>query len=825
MLLPEVHLIIRLFHPDRIHMFQNYLKTAVRSLLRHRFFSAINIFGLAIAMTICMAIIMLVADQMMYDRHNTQRDRIYRINSLPSTANGDQWNETATTTLPVQQELLEKYTGVEKAVRILRGFGNSWIELEQNVNIPVSGYFADPEILDVFEYELEYGDPHTALTEPYSVVLTKKAAKKLFRQENPVGESIKVGDQGTFKVTGILKETDRKSHIVFDALASMATVKSMEAAGQRGRDLDNWFQFTAGWVYVLLEEGKTPADMRAHFASIEKDHFTELTNPDTQQRIKYKLQPLMDITPGPMINNPIGPFLPWLFIYFFIGLAAVVMLTSCFNFTNLSIARSLTRAREIGVRKVTGAVRWQIFVQFLSESVVVALLALLIAAILLVSLKPLMLELSFARMMKWDLEANYFVYALFFVFALVVGLLAGIFPAVVMSGFQPIKVLKGFQNVKLFSRMGLRKSLLVAQFTFSLIFILSVIVVFNQLQMFLRADHGFNMQNKVVVYLNNTDHRTLKNELLKYSNIESVTASSHLPAAGSSYGADYKRSLADKDWTNVYYYATDEDYLANMGVEMVAGKFFQAEAGESNQNFIVLNEKAVEKLLFKNADEAIGQELINQNDSSRVQIIGVVKNYNHQLLMETMEAMALIYRPSEFHILQVQYNGTYTQASESIEAAWAKVSPALKVDYKDFYAEVHKIYDIFFGDLVSILGVISVLAIVISCLGLLGMATYTTETRVKEISIRKVLGSSNGSLVFLLSKGFFAVLLIAIALAVPAAYFLNNLWLQQLAYHVSVDAGVIVLGVTVLLLFGVLTVGSQTWRAAYINPVQNLKTE
>lgn len=806
-------------------MFRNYLKTALRSLARHRFFSFINIFGLSIALTICMGIIMLVADQMTYDRYNTKRDRIYRLNSIPYNDNGVMHNETATTTLPLRQELLDRYTGVEKAVRIVRGFGNPWIELAQNVNIPVAGFFADPEILDVFEYELEYGDSRTALVEPYSVVLTKNAAKKLFQQENPLGETFKVGELGTYKVTGIMKETTHKSHIVFDALASLATVKSLEALERRGKDLENWHQYTAGWVYILLDENKQSEDILPHLEIIQKEHFSQLPNPDTQKKIKYSMQSLMSITPGPFINNPIGPFLPWMFIYFFAGLAGVVMLTSCFNFTNLSIARSLTRAREIGVRKVTGAMRWQIFTQFLSESIIVALFALGVALLFMIALKPLMLELSFAHILNWDMELNYIVYATFIAFALLVGILAGLFPAVVMSGFQPVKVLKGFSSMKLFSRMGLRRGLLVTQFTFSLIFIITVIVVFNQLQLFLKADHGFDMDNKVVVQLNDTSAETLKTELLTYSNIESVTAASHIPAAGTSYGDSYKRSLDDKDWMNLDYFSVDEDYLNNINVSLVAGRFFDPKAGEANSKFIVISEMAVERFHFESPMDAIGQEIIFQKDSSKIQIIGVVKNYNHQLLMQKMESMALIYNPKQFNILQVKYTGTYAKAGESIETAWAKINPALKVDYKDFNQEVHKLYDIFFGDLVSVLTVVSILAILISCLGLLGMATYTTETRVKEISIRKVLGSSDGSLVFLLSKGFLSGLLLAIILAVPASYFINNLWLEKLANHVAVDISVIVLGVLILIFFGVITIGSQTWRATFIKPVDNLKSE
>lgn len=804
-------------------MFRSYFKTAFRNLLRHRFFSFINVFGLSVAMALSMVIIMLVADQMTYDRYNTKRDRVYRINSIPIGPHGQTMNETSTTSLPLAEEMMSTYTGVEKVVRLTRGFGNMWLELEQNVNIPVAGYFADPEVLEIFEYELEHGDPKTALVEPYSVVLTSKAAKKLFRQENPIGEMFKVGDEGPYKVTGIMKDTDHKSHIVFDALASMSTVKSLVAQGKRESNLDNWYSAWDGWVYVLLEEGKTAADLQPQLEATYKKHYSKVPNPETDSKIQYKLQPLMGITPGAFVNNPIGPFLPWIFVYFFIGLAGVVMLTSCFNFTNLSIARSLTRAREIGVRKVVGAVRMQVFIQFLVEAVMVALIALAAAMVLLIAMRPLMQELSFARLMKWDLEANYYVFAVFVVFAVVVGLLAGIFPAIVLSRFQPVKVLKGLGTMKLFSNIGLRKTLLTMQFTFSLIFILSVVVVFNQLQLFLRADHGFAMENRLVVNLGTTSASALKSELAKYSNIESVTAVSHVLAAGSTYGQDYKKNLEEKDWTNLSYYSTDEDYLKNLEIKLIAGRFFDATAGESNKNFIVLNEKAVSAFHFASPIDAIGEEIIVKSDSSRRQIIGVVKDYNHQMLFQKLDPMALVYDPEQYGILQVKYRGSFADAGKSVEQAWATTNPTLKVDYRDFYDEVHKFYDILFGDLVGVLSVIAILAITISCLGLLGMATYATETRIKEISIRKVLGSSDASLIYLLSKGFVVILVIAILVAVPAAYFINNLWLEQLAYHVSVDVTTILIGVFMLMVFGAVTIGSQTIRATFVKAVDNLK--
>jgi putative ABC transport system permease protein len=333
------------------------------------------------------------------------------------------------------------------------------------------------------------------------------------------------------------------------------------------------------------------------------------------------------------------------------------------------------------------------------------------------------------------------------------------------------------------------------------------------------------MNDKIVVSLNQTSPEAFKTALSQYSNIESVTAVSHVPAAGTTFGENYKRSLDDKEWTNLNYYSVDEDYLENMGLTLVAGRFFEPRAVESDKKYIVIDEMAVQRFDFKNANEALGQELILQRDSARYQVIGVVKKYQHQLLMENAQPMALINNPEQFNILQVKYSGTYAEAGKSIEAAWSNINPTLKVEYKDFYEEIHKIYEIFFGDLVSILSVISFLAIFISSLGLLGMATYTTETRIKEISIRKVLGSSDGALIYLLSKGFFMVLLIAILIAVPAAYIINNLWLEQLANHVTIDVSMILLGIVILVVFGGITIGSQTWRAAFVKPVENLKNE
>ncbi len=806
-------------------MLLSYLKVALRSILRHRFFSFINIFGLAVSMSIAMGIIMLVADQAQYDRYNSKRDRIYRVitKDIASPGQEESNRENATSPMPLREELLEKYTGIEKVVRLKRGFGNHWLEFEgQDVNIPLAGFYADPEVFEVFEYEFQYGDPSTALKEPYSVVLTRKAANKLFKHENPLGQSIKVGELGDFVVTGVLKETTRKSHIVFEALASMATVTSVNDADDKS--MDNWTDFWNGWNYVLLEPDKSRDDLHQYLSRIFDERIATITNPGVY-KMKFDVQAMNDITPGRLQNNGIGPVMPWVLIYALGGLALVILMTSCFNFTNLSIARSLTRAREIGVRKVTGAARWQIFLQFLSESVVVAFAALLIAFGFLLLVKPLILQLNFARIFSWDFEANALVFVIFAAFALLVGVLAGFFPAIVLSGFQPIKVLKNINNIRVFSRMGIRKVLLVAQFTLSLFFILSVILMNNQLTLFTTKNHGFNMNNNIAVKLNNTSPQLLKNELLKYGNIESASAASHLPAAGISHGGGFKKTLDDKEDVHFDRFTVDEDYLKNMGLHLLAGNFFRAGHDDVNKRYIVINEEGVKKLQYTSALDAIGKEVISHNDSSRQTIIGVVSNYNHRDLTRSHSPMALMYNPEGLSVLQVSYIGEYENAARCIEKAWAVVNPDLKVDYAMVDTEVKKFYDIVFGDIVKILGTLATLAILISCLGLLGMATYATETRIKEVCIRKVLGSSNRALVLLLSKSFLGVLALAIIIGIPASFFINNLWLELIAYRTSFSLSVVAEGVIILLLFGILTVGSQTIRASFVNPVDNLKNE
>jgi putative ABC transport system permease protein len=804
-------------------MFKNYCKIAWRNVCRYRFFSIINICGLAVSMSVCLGIVMLVADQYMYDRYNTRRDRIYRIESRNLNPDGSTaGNDYATSPQPFAAWLTEHYTGVEQAVRLRRGFGNSWMDMPgQDVNIPLHGFFADANILDFFQYELEQGDARTALVNPYSVVITKKAAKKLFSHDHPVGETIDMGPLGIYTITGILKETERKSHIVFEALASYASIKSLEAKGSFQAGDSDWGNGTSGWVYLLLKPAHEPAAVERQLAAIVRERGA--THEDEANK-QYSLTALTAITPGTFINNPIGPFMPMIFVYFFGGLALLVMMASCFNYTNLSIARSLTRAREIGVRKSNGADRRHIFLQFISEAIVVALLALVMALVLLLLVKPFILNLRFAQVLHWDMEGNIYVYAIFVVFSIVAGLLAGFFPAVVMSGFRPAQVLKGAAGLKLFSRNGLRRTLVVVQFSLSIIFIVSATVLYNQLNLFMTADHGFDMTNTINVRMGRISPATLQQELATHPNITETAATSHVPATGVSYGDNLKRNLSDAEATSIDYFTVDENYLSTLHIPLVAGSTFTSGSVEHNKASILLNEEAVKQLHFTSPQDAIG-ETVYLGDSSQVQVIGVVRNYNHEMMVMKLSPMALRYDTAQLRILHVRYTGTYEAAVSSLATAWAKVHPSRKIDHIGFQEEVEKTYQLLFGDLTNIVGVIAFLAIMISCLGLLGMATYSIETRLKEISIRKVLGANGSTLLLLISKGFLLLLLVALVVAIPAAWFLNEQWLQLLAYRIPIGGKVIGFSIATVAVLGGLTIGSQALRAIRTTPLENLGRE
>ena len=801
-------------------MLKNYVKVAIRNLLKNRSFSFINIFGLAMGMSVCLVLIMLIADQKNNDRYNTNRDRIYRVTH--NRLNTDDFVSLfATTALPLAEKLTNEYDDVDYAVRIRKGFGTDWVGIEQNVNIPIGGFFVDPEFIDLFQLKLLAGDAKTALMQPNSVVLKEETAQKLYGNTDVIGKIITVGELGDYIVTGVLKDNGEQSHIKFEALASLSSLKQLEEQDSLlYATVNNWKSRTSGYVYIQLKEGVDKEAVVSHLEAINVEIYSDME----EYNHEFGLQALTKISPGPLMGNEIGPFLPLIFVYFLSGLALVVMLSASFNYMNLSIARALTRAKEVGIRKVSGATKPKLVFQVLTEAILLSLAALIISNGILFLLKPAFTQLHFSQLLQWNLrqDAEVFMYSVGF--SIAIGFLAGLIPALTLSSFQASQVLKDLSSIKLFSKLGLRKFLIVAQFSLSLVFIISASLVFNQLQSMVSADFGFKTADIVNVQLNNTSYQQFKSELEKSPQVINVTAATHIPASGSTWSTSLKKGLDDDIEIEMAYFYVDENYISTLNLDLLAGTNFEELKIEANE--IIVNEKAIEEFGLSTPGEAIGQYLIDVDDSSSLKIVGVVKDYHHQMLIMDMNPMMLKYNPEHTNIAQVTFlPGQIKEGEAVIEQAYAIVNPGLIVDYEAFDTQLTFYYNLLFGDIVTVTGIATLLALIIACLGLLGMATYTIETKTKEVGIRKVLGATSKQLVLQLSKGFISILIIAIIVAVPIAYFLNNLWLQEFAFRVPISIGVIGFGIVILLVLGFLTIGSQTYRATTINPIDHLRNE
>lgn len=803
-------------------MLLNYLKIAIRNLLKYKSFSFINIVGLSFSMSVCLLIITIINDQMSHDSFHENKDRIYRvITDVQEKAGAGGRFLYASTAMPVAGALKNDYTGVEEAVRItksLRGDG----KVEEKI-IFVKGIFADQSFLEVFNFTLKDGNPTTALKDPYSVILSEKTAHKFFGVSNPLGETIEIGDKGVYTVTGVIKDTPAKSHITFDLIGSASTITILEKENiiQYNKVVGEWGNPYATYVYILLEEGVNPEIINNNLLEISDQH----VDASEKHISKFQLQKLSSITPSPVMNNMFSQTLPVEVVLFMGLLALIVMLSACFNYTNLSISRALTRAKEVGIRKVSGARREQVVTQFLSESVLFSMISLAFSILIYQYLLSAFNKMHIAREISLNFEANLSTYFWFVGFSIVVGVLAGLTPAIFLSAFKPIKVLKNFSGIKLFSRLTLRKSLIVAQFTISLFFIITAIIISKQSGLLINAEYGFTKENIINIKLQDAKAEQYLNEITQRTDVIQASACSHIPVTGQSYGDRLRRNAEDEE-TRIRYFYTDQNYIENLDLTLIAGSTFPENASMDNEQFIVLNEEAIKALKFDNANESIGETImIGRSDSSLVQIIGVVKNYNYEMLMMDIGPMALRYKPRAFQYVNVKVKANDIEATlAGLENEWKKLDQAHAFDYQFFDEQVENTYG-FVKDLRGIISITAILAIIIASLGLLGMAIYNAESRVKEIGIRKVMGAEVSTIIIHLSKGFLLLIGLSIIIATPMAYFANNLWLQEIANRITVGPGILSTGILILLGLGVITIGSQSVRAAFANPADSLRDE
>ncbi len=613
-----------------------------------------------------------------------------------------------------------------------------------------------------------------------------------------------------------------KSHLKFNVLVSSAS-RPMLYKANKAEDLTGNWGNNHCYTYVLLNPGKEESNLTAALSDLitrKRDQLKDI------QGFTLIGQKLTQITPGMLVSNESRPNLPFVAYYFLGFLALVIMLSACLNYTNLSTARALTRAKEIGVRKVTGARRKDLIFQFLSESVIMSLLALVMAVLLLFLIKPAFTGLWVNQYLNFELEGNLSVYSIFTGLALFIGVVAGLYPALYLSSFQPVKVLKSLDAMRP-GKLGLRKVLSVSQFVISLLFITNSVLLYNQFKHFLSFDYRFTAKNIVNIPLQGNDYRKVSQVFSAVPGVTSISACDYLPATYTQNGISLKPVGSGQEPTKMTIILADEHFAGNLGVKLLAGRQL-APTRDSASRFILVNEAAVKALGYKHPSQMVGQGVQSQWGNETLEVIGVVEDFVFRAPMggtDKIGPLVLRNEPHGFSYVNVQLVSVdLREAVTRLGKEWKRIDRVHPFRYEFYDQQLAETNQGFF-DLVSILGFLALMAVIISCLGLLGMATYTAERRRKEVGIRKVLGAEDLSIAFLLSKEFLRILFFSVCIGAPLSYFLNNLWLQNFPNRVHFGLGTVLLGTLFLLGLGLLTIGSQTLRAARAKPVDALKVE
>lgn len=799
-------------HPSLI---RHYLKTGFRGLGKSKLFTGINVLGMAISMSVGLLMIAYLSELKSFDRFHSNYSRMYRVISSHTTARHGIQDYASTSPL-AGQRIANGIPGVEQQVTIQRSFDQD-VAFEDK-RLPLRGLWASADFFHLFPFELLTGNAATALQAPYSLVLSQSAAEKLFRSTEVIGRAVTIEDQ-PYTVTAVAKDPPRNSHLDFEMLGSLSTLEQKMSVEQ----LASWQHWTNIWnnyVYVTLNEN---ADLKAVQQSL--DRISERENEqDETNKIQLALQPLSDVVISQNLSNHVGYHVEKAFLWFLGILALVVMISACFNHTNLSIARALRRSKEVGVRKVMGASRSQVFTQFLVEAVIMSMIALGFSFLLFLVIRPHFLGIEPAFFARISLHPSLSTYLYFVVLAVSVGLLAGFLPAFFFSKINPAKVMKDISKLKLFKHLSLRKALITFQYVLSICFMVAITLVYHQYRYFLSYDLGFNTENILNIELQGNDYQLLKDEIEQLSDVTGISASKIVPSVGDTYSTSAKLPGA-QDSTFVHYNVIDEHYLQLHQHQLIAGENFSPLSAESQEeSTVIANEKALTFFELGTPLEAVGRELII--GGKRMQIIGVVKDFHNSTLRDPIRRFVFRRNPEQLQVLNLKLaTADLGVTMDRLEAIWDKIDPVHPFRATFFEESIQNAYNEYTA-MIKIIGFLAILAITIASFGLLGMVIFTTETRFKEISIRKIMGATERGLVMMLSRGFLTLLLIACLIGVPATYFMfDQLVFSDLAARAPIGPFELLPGVLSVVAIALLAISSQTIRVAKANPVEALRNE
>lgn len=801
-------------------MIRNYLKIAFRNLFKNKAFSAINILGLAIGMAACIVIMLFVTYEKSFDEQHSRN--VYRLAEVQKFEGMTKPQNVALSMYPMGPTLTADFPEIKNFTRVRQASKLDLTYGDKRIFFP-SIFYVDSTFLQLFDFELVNGNRSTVLEKPRSMVLTEESAGKLFGKENPVGKTVTkyVGDTITYTVTGVMKDIPENSHLQFDGLASLSTI-----AGPR--NMENW---GGNWLvtYLELEKGtdiaalekKFPAYLQKYMASSEGWKFYELF-----------LQPLRQVHDSSAgITHDYVNYQKFdkAYTYVFSVIALIILVIACINFMNLSTARSAERAREVGIRKTVGAERFQLAGQFLGESVLLSLIALVIALIITILVLPYINQLSQRELSLPFHDPG--TAGLILGGTLVTGLAAGIYPAAYLSSFKPIRVLKGIVRSGR-SKSNFRNLLVIAQFSGAVMLIIATIFAVRQLRYMQTVDTGFNREQVMIIPLNRVtfgSYEALKNDLLSNPYVSAVTAAgqrlgNNLHQAGMVFHGDGPaRELTSSQ------VIVDHDYLDLYKIPIIAGRNFRKDNSDYGKAYIV-NETMAKELL-KDSPQASYETLLGRNygfnglDSAGV-IVGVARDFHFNSLHHKIETLSIFcHKDWGYSEASVRIDGSRArEAISHVSASWKKANPGQPLEYSFLDEHFEEMYraDKAVSRVVSIL---AGLAIFISCLGLFGLASYSAERRVKEIGIRKVLGASVQNITVMLSMDFLKLVFISNLLAWPVAWFGINRWLEDFAYRVPLSAWVFIIAAFMALLIAMLTVSFQAIKAAVANPVKSLRTE
>jgi putative ABC transport system permease protein len=811
-------------------MIKNYFKIAWRNLAKYKFISFINLFGLTVGLTCCLLITTYIINELSYDKYNKNAENIYRVTRSFNNADGVVSLNLSTISPPFGYYLPTDFPEIKKMTRLLNN-GTVGFKYKEKLISEPDVYFADENLFDVFTLDVIKGNPATALKDPFSVMLTEDVAKKYFGNEDPINKVLRADNQFDVKVTGIYKPFPANSHMHPGVLVSFSTLKDSAVYGAENLRT-NWGN-NSFFTYLLLPPHYNIKNMLARFPSFIDKRMAgqEYVGQQASKFTKLNLQKLTDIHLYSHTDYEAEPNGDISRVYIFSAIALFILLIACINYMNLSSARSALRAKEIGIRKVIGARRKELIFQFLSESVMIAWAAIIIAFVCLYFTLPWLnkisaQELSLSILMKWQVLVP------LFLTPFIVGIISGIYPALFMSSFQPVKTLKGLFKAGGGS-ISFRKVLVVAQFAISIVLIITTIIVFQQLRYMQETSLGYDKEHLITLpYYNsiNTEYETFRNELLHNANIKDVARSSRIPtgrlldASGASamVGDSLRPVTAD-----IKFVAADYDFIPTYGVHVVAGRNFSRAYGLDTTNFI-LNEAAIKAIGWKTAQEAVGKDF--QYGSRKGHIIGVIADFHFESLHQKIVPIVLANPPtsatdSRFNNLSVKVAAkNIPGALASVEKVWKKYLPEFPYRYTFLDEKFNKLYESEQRQ-GTIFTVFACIAIFIACLGLFGLSAFSITQRVKEIGVRKVLGANVSSIVALLSKDFLKLVLIAAVIAFPVAWYAMTHWLRDFAYRINIHWWVFVLAAILASVVALVTVSFQAIKAAVANPVKSLRTE